>query len=143
MEPRFKCCVAWGAMWDWHKTVVARLNPNATTQRSVSHFGDHLKWVFGKNTLDEVLAITAQFTHEHTAAKIKCPLLIVHGENDRQIPLEDAVKLHAAAGSAKKELKIFSLADGGSEHCQADNGSLAVDYMTDWIATNLGGKTSA
>lgn len=142
-EPRFKCSVAWGAMWNWHKTVVARLNPNATTKPSVSHFADHLKWVFGKNTLDEVLAVTEQFTHEHTASKIKCPLLLVHGENDRQIPLEDAQKLYDAAGSAEKELKIFTLAEGGAEHCQADNGSLAVDYMTDWIARTLGGRAHA
>lgn len=138
-EPRMKCAVAWGGMWDWHRTVVARLNPNATTQRSVSHFGDHLQWVFGKNSIDEVLEVTARFTHEKTAQQITCPLLVVHGENDRQIPLVDAEQLYnAAVNSSKRELKVFKLADSGAEHCQADNGSLAVDYMTDWIAQTLG-----
>lgn len=140
-EKRVKCAVAWGGMFDWHKTVLARLNPNATTQRSVSHFGDHLQWVFGKNSIEEVLKVTEHFTHEQTAQRITCPLLIVHGENDRQIPLVDAEQLYnAAVNSTKRELKVFKLADGGAEHCQADNGSLAVDYMTDWIAQTLGGR---
>lgn len=142
-EKRIQCAVAWGAMWNWHHTVVARLNPNATTQRSVSHFGDHLQWVFGKNSIEEVLQVTQHFTHEKTAANITCPLLIVHGENDRQIPLADAEKLyHGAVNSTKRELKVFRLADTGAEHCQADNGSLAVDYMSDWIAAVLGGRVA-
>jgi len=27
------------------------------------------------------------------------------------------------------------------EHCQVDHGALAVEYMTDWAADVLGGKT--
>ena len=141
-EPRMKCCVAWGAQWNWHERVVARLNPASTTQRSVSHFADHLQWVFGKPTLDETLAVIERFTLEGVADRIACPLLIVHGENDRQIPLADAQALYdAAVNSEKRELKVFRLADGGAEHCQADNGSLAIDYMSDWIARTLGGRT--
>jgi fermentation-respiration switch protein FrsA (DUF1100 family) len=69
--------------------------------------------------------------------------LIVHGENDRQIPLSHAkALLDAATGSPRRELKVFTLAEGGAEHCQADNGSLAVDYMSDWIAKALGGRVS-
>jgi pimeloyl-ACP methyl ester carboxylesterase len=36
------------------------------------------------------------------------PLLIVHGENDRDIPLTDAHRAIDAAGSADKELGIFT-----------------------------------
>ena len=64
-------------------------------------------------------------TLENVADKITCPLLIVHGENDRQIPLWHAEKTYAAAvNSQDRELKIFHLADGGAEHCGADNGPL-------------------
>ncbi len=140
-EKRIKCCIAWGAMWNWHNTVVARLNPSATTQPSVSNFGEHLQWVFGKESIDEVLRITQHFTNEETAANITCPLLLVHGENDRQIPLIDAERMyHAAINSSKRELKVFRLSETGAEHCQADNGTLAIDYMTDWAAEVLGGR---
>jgi dienelactone hydrolase len=140
-EKRIKCCIAWGAMWNWHNTVVARLNPSATTQPSVSNFGEHLQWVFGKESIDEVLRITQHFTNEKTAANITCPLLLVHGENDRQIPLIDAERMYnAAINSSKRELKVFRLSETGAEHCQADNGTLAIDYMTDWAAEVLGGR---
>ena len=77
---------------------------------------------------------------EKAAAGITCPLLIVHGENDRQIPLWHAEKLYAAAVNCPdRELKVFSLADGGAEHCGADNGSLIVDYIANWVAQRLGG----
>jgi hypothetical protein len=47
-----------------------------------------------------------------------------------------------ATKSPDKELKVFHLADGGAEHCGADNGSLIVDYITDWAAEKLGGKVA-
>ena len=76
---------------------------------------------------------------EKIADKITCPFLIVHGENDRQIPLWHAEKTYAhAVNSPDRELKIFHLADGGAEHCGADNGSLVVDYIADWAAEKLG-----
>lgn len=49
--------------------------------------------------------------------------------------------LAAAVKSPRRELRVFKLAEGGAEHCQADNGTFAVDYMADWIARTLGGRT--
>ena len=141
-EPRLKCCVAWGAQWDWHERIVARMNPAAATQRSVPHFVDHLNWVFGQSSIEESMKIVSRFKLAGVAERIACPLLIVHGENDRQIPLAHAeALLNAAVKSPNKELKVFPLAEGGAEHCQADNGTLAIDYMADWIARTLGGRT--
>ena len=102
-------------------------------------FVEHAQWVFGTKNLDETRAVTRQMTLENVADKITCPLLIVHGENDRQIPLWHAEKTYAHAVNSKdRELKIFRLADGGAEHCGADNGGLIVDYITDWVAEKLG-----
>jgi len=49
-------------------------------------------WVFGKDTVEEAAAFSKQLTLEGVADKITCPLLVVHGENDRQIPLWHAEK---------------------------------------------------
>jgi dienelactone hydrolase len=136
-EKRFKCCVAWGAIFDFGAAFEARIGGSG--EPSVPGFGDHAQWVFGTKTLEEAKAVTRQMTLEKAAANITCPFLIVHGENDRQIPLWHAEKLHAAAvNSPDRELKIFHLADGGAEHCGADNGSLITDYITDWVAEKLG-----
>jgi fermentation-respiration switch protein FrsA (DUF1100 family) len=79
---------------------------------------------------------------EEAVPNIECPLLVVHGEGDRQIPLEMAQKtIRDAIKSPRAELKVFTAADGGVEHCQVDHGGLAVEYMTDWAADVLGGKT--
>ena len=100
---------------------------------------EHAQWVFGTNSLDETRAVVKQMTLETCADKIVCPLLIVHGENDRQIPLWHAEKTYQhAVNSPDRELKIFHLADGGAEHCGADNNGLIVDYITDWVAEKLG-----
>ncbi len=93
-EKRFKCCVAWGAIFDFGAAFEARLG--GTNEPSVPGFGDHAQWVFGAKTLEEAKAVTRQMTLEKVAANITCPFLIVHGENDRQIPLWHAEKLYAA-----------------------------------------------
>ena len=67
------------------------------------------------------------------------PFLLLHGENDRQIPVEDAYKAFAAAGSQDKELRIFTVAEGGAEHCQTDEPDPARQLLADWFASRLNG----
>jgi dienelactone hydrolase len=139
-EKRLKCCVAWGAIWDWAERVDKRL-AGTGGELSVPDFVDQLMWVFGKDTPEEAVAAGKKLRLEGVAEKITCPLLVMHGENDRQIPLWHAEKTIAAAvNSPTRKLKVFSLAEGGAEHCQVDNGSMAVDYAADWAAKILGGE---
>jgi len=139
-EKRFKCCVAWGAIYDYRQIVLQRLGGKGT-ELSVPSWTDQLMWVFGKDSLEEAAAVAKQFVLEGVADKITCPLLVVHGENDRQIPVWHAQRLiEAAVNSPDRKLKVFTLAEGGAEHCQVDNQALAVDYMTDWVAKTLGGN---
>lgn len=138
-EKRFKCCVAWGAIWDWAERIDKRL-AGTGGELSVPDFVDQLMWVFGKDTREEAVAAGKKLRLEGVAEKITCPLLVVHGENDRQIPLWHAEKTIAAAvNSPNRRLKVFSLAEGGAEHCQVDNSGMAIDYIADWVAEVLGG----
>ncbi|HVP80194.1 MAG TPA: alpha/beta fold hydrolase [Thermodesulfobacteriota bacterium] len=138
-EKRFKCCVAWGGAWDFGARVSARLSrPGGAL--SVPDFVDQLLWVYGKKTVEEAVSVTNKMTLKGVADKITCPLLILHGENDRLVPLSEAQKLFAeAVNSPGKKLKVFTLAEGGSEHCQVDNNAMALDDMADWVAEVLGG----
>jgi dienelactone hydrolase len=139
-EKRFQCCVAWSAQWNWFEIVMPRLGGKGT-ELSVPSFADQLMWVFGKEKVEEAIGVARHFTLQGIAEKITCPFLVVHGENDRQIPLAHAEQcVEAAVNSPLRELKVFSLAEGGAEHCQVDNHSLAVDYMADWVAKVLGGN---
>jgi fermentation-respiration switch protein FrsA (DUF1100 family) len=65
------------------------------------------------------------------------PFLVVHAEEDRVVPVASAHALHAAIGSSRKHLKIFTRADGSTYHAQADNRQVGVDYIADWIAATV------
>ena len=73
------------------------------------------------------------------AGRIECPLLVADGENDRIVPLDSARKLYDAAGSQRKTLKIFTAAEGATEHCQVDNHQHGVDVIADWLTANAFG----
>jgi dipeptidyl aminopeptidase/acylaminoacyl peptidase len=72
--------------------------------------------------------------------QIKCPILCIHGENDRQFPLSQAEQLIAdCTFSPKAEPYVHRLADGGAEHCGVDNVAPTLEIICDWIAEVLGG----
>lgn len=99
----------------------------------------HGMWVMGQKTPEDALAVSRLMTLEGIADKITCPLLIAHGENDRQVPLWMAEKTYAeAVNSPNRKLKIFRLDEGGAEHCQIDNRQLIADVMSDWAAEIFG-----
>jgi alpha-beta hydrolase superfamily lysophospholipase len=62
------------------------------------------------------------------------PLLIVHGEHDRNVLVADAEAAFAAAGSKDKTLRIFTAEEGGSEHVNADDPDPARQLIADWFA---------
>ena len=63
-------------------------------------------------------------------------MLILHGENDRIVPLSEAKPLYEKVGAKNKTLRIFTAEEGGAEHCQVDNRQLGIDFAGDWIVAN-------
>jgi len=78
------------------------------------------------------------FSLAGVAEKITCPVLIIHGQNDRVVPVQAAHDLYAALRSPGKTLKIFTPDEGGAEHCQVDDRPLRIAYIADWITARLG-----
>src|SRR5262245_32635775 len=138
-ETRLQCCICWGALYDFDERMQTRAAKR--DEPSVPGFEEHAKWVFGKETMEEVREVTRKMTLKGILDRITCPLLIVHGENDRQIPLHHAERTYRdAVNAASRELKVFPVSEGGAEHCAADDNALAIDYMADWAAKILGGN---
>ncbi len=136
-EKRLAACVAWGARWDnagSHGRILR--DPNAA--RSVTGWVEHALWYYGARTPEDAYAKIAQMTLEGVADKITCPLLVVHGEADRQVPLEQAERtVRAAVASPRAELRVFTAEEGGAEHVGGDLFSPTIDYIADWVADVL------
>jgi len=129
-EPRLQAAVVWGAIWDFGRAWRRQI---AKPGSSLPTRDDHALHVMGVETLEAVTQALARWTLEGVASQIRCPLLILHGERDSQIPLEDAQRLHDAASSQQKVLRIFTSEEGGSAHCQNDNRVLAHEEIGDWL----------
>jgi hypothetical protein len=136
-EPRFACCVAWGANYDWG-AVQRRRHADPNSSLPVPHYWDHVAWVFGKSSVEEVLAISHKITLKGILDRVRCPILVAHGENDRQIPLTVARQtVDECVNSPRRDLIVHTLAEGGAEHCSVDNIPLTREAISDWVAEVL------
>ncbi len=92
----------------------------------------------GVANIQEYMEKIKRFTLEGIADKITCPILVLHGENDRSVPVWAAQRTYdACINSPRRELKIFTQEEGGVEHCQIDNVTVATDYIHAWVADVL------
>ena len=138
LEPRYACCIAWGAQWDYYETWRKRFELLDTGKLpSLSVPPEHLMWIFGVKSRDEAMKKLEGFRLDGIVQKMKCPFLLVHGAGDEQIPLAIAEKCFAAVGSKEKTLKVFQREEGGFHHCQVDNITIGTNYMWDWAADVL------
>ncbi len=133
-EHRLAAAVAWGAVWDfgevWERR---RRNPRGALPTP----SGHALHVMGARTLDEVSEKMRAWRLEGVLHQIACPFLVLHGEKDAQIFVEDAYRVYEEAGSPQKELKIFTEEETGAAHCQNDNRVLAHEYIGDWLVDVL------
>jgi dipeptidyl aminopeptidase/acylaminoacyl peptidase len=134
MEPRFACCIAWGAQWDYWQTWHERFEKLArSTTPSLSVPWQHLLWAFNVDSREAAMQRLEGFRLDGVVQRIACPFLMVHGAGDEQIPLALAERCFAAVGSRDKTLRVFTREEGGYHHCQIDNVSIGVAAMWDWL----------
>lgn len=140
-EPRFASGAVWGANHNWAEVQQKRLRREG--ENPVPHYWAHVMWAFGVKDMEEFHAKSADMHLNGVMERIKVPFLVTHGERDRQIALDYA---HQSFGqltaSPRRELKIFTDREGGVEHVGADNMSFGRDYIADWFAETLGGRTA-
>lgn len=133
-EPRITACAAWGGVYDYGAVWQHRW---AAASPTISVPFWQLPWVMGTDTMAQALARVTQWTLADALPHLTQPLLIVHGEHDQAIPVQDARRAHAAAGSTDKQLRIFTQAEGGAEHVNADDPDPARQLIADWFADRL------
>ena len=135
MDARFKACIAWGAIWDYHATWKRRIESGFRASMSVP--GHHIMWITGASSPEEALKKLEGFRLDGVVQKMRCAFLLTHGADDEQISMADAQALFDAVGSTDKTFRIFTTEEGGSQHCQRDYLSIGVTTMYDWLAEKL------
>lgn len=140
-EPRFACGAVWGANHNWAEVQRKRLKREG--ENPVPHYWAHVMWAFGASDMDDFLVRAADMHLDDAMGRIRVPFLVTHGAKDRQIALDYAHRSYDQLVSAPvRELKIFTEREGGVEHVGADNMAYARDYIADWLAEQLGGRTA-
>jgi naringenin degradation protein FdeB len=139
LEKRYAAGVAMSALhWDlhgWQAEIKRRqdADPKATPQSAF-----HFQWIMGcLGDPAAALEKASGFSLVDIAPQLTCPFLIVHGQDDRVVPVASAHKLHAAVGSPHKTLRILTAEEGGAYHAQADNRQVGIDCIADWIEDTI------
>ncbi len=134
-DQRFAACVAWGAIWDYHQRWSDRIAAGFNVPLSVA--GEHIAWALGAASPEAALGLLRDWRLEGVAKDIVVPFLILHGEDDRQVPLHEAQALLNEVASADKELRIFPKGEPGNQHCQVDSPVRAMQAIADWLTDTL------
>ena len=130
-EHRLAAAISHGAIWS-----VNELWGDAGEDHGLA---EHIKWVFGTETMDEALEKGEDFELEGVLANMQCPYLVIHGGHD-VLGVEQASKVyeHAKDSGVDATLKLLSEEETGAEHCQHDNPTIGEEYMFDWLADRFG-----
>lgn len=90
-------------------------------------------WVFGaKSRAEAAVRILPQFTLKGVAEQVTCPTLVLHGERDHFVPLNQ-VDVFYRELRGPKTLRIFTANEGAEEHCQMGNLGLMHQVAFDWL----------
>lgn len=132
-EKRLTLAVAWGANHNWAEVQEGRRSREG--ENPVPHYWEHVFWVWGVDSIEEFMRVTAGMHLNGVAEQITVPLLVTHGQGDRQINVKYAHQTYEQAiASPKRELRIFDDPEGGTEHISIDNMPYVAGYIADWIA---------
>jgi dipeptidyl aminopeptidase/acylaminoacyl peptidase len=122
-EPRVKACIALSGPYDWESGWDGLPDLTREAFRVRSHV----------ETLDEAREHGRTLTLAGSAERIRCPLFVVFGKQDRLIPYQAAERLVAEASGPTELLMIE---DGNHV---ANNRAHRYRYRTaDWMAAQLG-----
>ena len=131
-EHRLKAVVSDGVIFDLHASLQSRLALGEGEGWAL------LQWVFGCATPAAVVEKSKQLAVAEFMHRIRCPYLIVQGEHDF-LGLQTAVDAFEFAKrcGVDVELRVFTGEETGASHCQADNPTLGMEFICDWLARKL------
>jgi pimeloyl-ACP methyl ester carboxylesterase len=131
-EHRIAGCVIWGACYDYSEVWQSRPDDHP--------LAPHVTHMMGAASIREARQIMAQFTLTGILGGVRCPTLVVHGEDDRSVPISHAHRTYAEL-LARKQLVVFPSGTAGAAHCQQDNLTRANEIIWDWALDLVHGRS--
>jgi len=138
-DERLKCVACLGAFYN-AEDYLGRFSGGGADKvvHGLSDLDDHMMKVMGAHEVEAAYRLFAKRNLDGVLGRLRVPLLVLHGENDRQVPLWHAERTVAeAVNSPQVEYKVFSLSEGSAEHCGIDNAGMHANYLFDWVAQVL------
>lgn len=132
-EHRVAACVIWGACYDYSEVWQSRPDDHP--------LAPHVTHMMGAASIQDARRIMDQFTLAGILDRVTCPTLIVHGEDDRSVPISHAHRTYAEL-QTQKQLVIFPTGTAGSAHCQQDNLTRANEIIWDWALDVVEGRNA-
>jgi 2,6-dihydroxypseudooxynicotine hydrolase len=91
-------------------------------------------WVFGVDTFDEAEALRGEVDLSDVISNLKCPLLIIHGDQDKIVNVGNSTKIIENSNSIDPNLIIIK---GGNHVCN-NYPYIYRPLVGDWIVEKLG-----
>jgi len=148
-EHRIKACIANGGIYDFHAQFMKEIKEkdldDIASAAEIDKFMYQMmekdpstRWAMGNGlftfqakTPSEWFRITRPYTMKDVVSRIKCRMLIVDSEGDRDLPGQSK-QLYDAL-SAPKDFLLFTREDAAEEHCQIGATFISSARILDWL----------
>lgn len=99
------------------------------------------RWTFGKQRVLDVADASAAYTLEPVASQIRQHVLVLAGEDDQFVPIEQLARYEAALVNARSVTsRRYDRTSGGSEHSQLGAATLWQADLFDWLIRTFEGE---
>lgn len=99
----------------------------------------HGMYITGTRTPIEFYRHLSRHTTRRISSRVEQDVLILAGEQDHYVPVEHFHRQRDALRNARSvSSRLFTVAEGGEQHCQVGNHHLAVDEIRQWLDSFYG-----
>ncbi|HZP12770.1 MAG TPA: S9 family peptidase [Nevskiaceae bacterium] len=154
-DPQRMCI--FGASWGGYATMMSLVREPDLYQCGVAFAGvydlpsqisdtDGAQWLIGRNYLDEAIGtdskeLAAQSSINYVD-RLKAPVFLVHGTEDRRVPFSQAKKLRKALEKAGKPYEWMEVAHEGHGFWKDENNVEFLDKLAAFLDKNIGNGAS-
>jgi len=154
-EHRFSALILYDGVYDGYDSVTAGFTPQMldALDRGDSEFVNktlnelmqsnsnikfnmkHGMWTTGSNSAYELIMGAKKYSVKDTLKNIKCPTLVLEGEKDDSFPGQPKKVYEGLVSvpSSSKRYVLFTVEEGGEEHCQTGATGLVNQRIFNWL----------